>query len=141
MIMGKGTKTFELPTDVQPYGKFSPRKCYCYYCGERAKSKDRSVDIGDTDYIYYCDCEMATRENDIKGRIDDLERELILLKNSSLLRHLEKPSAIYSYMMCNAEIQMAKRKYGIGVDEDVTNKLEEHGYSTGSPNTGDGSES
>jgi hypothetical protein len=89
---------------------FRPEIHYCEYCGQKAKHRD----VGERcfEYVYWCDCETAKKESELRETIERLEREIIYAKQE--LQDMEKTNnPVVNKMKYNNELEKLKKKYGV----------------------------
>lgn len=110
------SKTFILQSEARhpyPSSNFEskPMRRRCSYCTNIAKAKD----IGDRqhEWEYYCDCETATKEIELKKNMSELRNKLYYME-----KDLEKVQAMEdnpetNYLKYKDEKELLKKRYKI----------------------------
>lgn len=85
---------------------------FCSYCGKQCKESLEKYDDRDFRSHWYCNCESAVKELEIKEEILNIEHEA-RIKVSELKRKLpEENSKVIQKIKYEYELQNLNRKYG-----------------------------
>jgi hypothetical protein len=111
------TKTFTLGerVKVNSYGDYD-HVHYCSYCGDKAKRKDIGSSHNhrwEEDIIFYCGCENAMKEIEIKNKMSEHKNKLFYLERD--LKEMEKleNNEIVNTMKYKKELDDLKIKFKI----------------------------